>query len=323
MRILIVDDEPLFLDLMEHTLNNLGYTNVDRALSAYDALQAVEAAPRPYDCFLLDIQMPGMNGIALCATLRECPGYAQTPIVMVTAMTEKHFVDQAFQAGANDYVTKPIEAIEIKARLGMVEVLLGERLQSGALQTQLCDTEAAFGRQTRFDEAFVLPDVPWVLPISSLENYVLRLGNLRMITSVAIGIHVRNAPRLYAGSKGVDFIDLMSEVAIAIGEVLPKSPSFLSYAGEGDFCAVIPRLTPLDPRFASMMINDTLDKLTMRGFQKSDVPQVRVGRPQSNGILSFRDPSHVLVRAVSDARTFNPDGKAQKLRHRSYHDHDE
>lgn len=322
MKILIVDDEPLFLDLMEHTLHDLGYRDVDLASSAEHALQLVQGASRPYDCFLLDIQMPGMNGISLCSELRERPVYARTPVVMVTAMTEKHYIDQAFQAGASDYVTKPIDSIEIKARMGMVETLLSERVQTGALNLQLQETEVAFGRQTSFDEPFALPDVPWVLPLSSLENYVLRLGNLRMISNVAVGIHVRNAEGLYVRSKGVEFMDRMAEVAIAIGEVLPRSPSFLSYAGCGDFCAVIPRLTPLDPRFASMTINDTLDRLAARGLGKSDVPQVRIGRPQSNAILSFRDPSSVLIRAISDARTYRGEGKGHRNTYRSFTDHD-
>ncbi len=313
MKTLIVDDEPLFLDLMEHTLQALGYTDVFRATSAQGALDMVESAKVPFQCFLLDIQMPEMDGIELCAALRAKSGYKHTPILMVTAMTEKRFVDWAFQAGANDYVTKPIEALEIKARMGMVERLLLERTQSGQLQTQLKETEAAFGQQIDFDEPFVLPDVPWVLPFSSLENYVLRLGNMRMVASVAVGFHVINGPELYAGSSGVEFVDGMSEVAVSISEVLPLSPRFLSYAGSGDFCAVIPRLTAIDPRLMALRINDTLEQRATDIFGTGKRPRIRVGKPQSNGLISFKDPSSVLFRAIDDAR-HNVTTKKLKLR---------
>jgi len=318
MKILIVDDDPIFLDLIEQTLQSLGYTDLYRALSAYEALAAARTAVTPFDCFLLDIQMPKMNGIQLCAALREDDRYAYAPILMVTAMTEKHFVDEAFQSGASDYVTKPIETIEIKARMGMVEKLLSERLQTGTLQTQLFETEAAFGRHVAFDEPFILPEVPWVLPLSSLENYVLRLGNMRMFTSVAIGIHVKNARALFAATPDVEFIDQMSEIAVIISEMLPKAPSFLAYAGSGDFCAVIPRLTAIDPHFASMTINEKIAQVTKHRFSKQNRPQVRVGRPQSNGLFSFKDPSSVLDRAIYDARQLRTETKLSARRYQDY-----
>ncbi|MCL3883907.1 response regulator [Marivita sp. GX14005] len=305
MKILVVDDDPLFLDLMEQTLRALGYSDIYQASSAHEALRAANTAKTPFQCFLLDIQMPGMDGIELCEILRESPEYAYTPIVMVTAMTEKHFVDQAFRAGANDYVTKPIETVEIKARMGMVQKLLSERMISGTLQSQLHETEAAFGRQIAFDEAFGLPELSRTMPFASLENYVLRLGNMRMIANVAIGFHVENAADLYAASSGVEFVDGMSEIASVIGETLPGPANFLAYAGSGDFCAIIPRLAPFDPEEAAMTINDRLDQMTRYVFGTSQTPRVRVGRPQSNGLFSFKDPSAVLVGAIHDARSRN------------------
>ena len=303
MKILIVDDEPLFLELMQQTLLGLGYDDIVMADSARMALDQIRVSDRSFDCFLLDIQMPEMNGIGLCAEIRKYAEYAMTPIVMVTAMTEKQFIDRAFQAGASDYVTKPIDPIEIKARMSMVERLLIERSQVGWLNGQLRENELAFSRQLAFEEPFTLNDVPWVLPLSTLENYVLRLGNMRMFMNVAIGFHIKNGSKLYAHSKGLDFVDGISEVALAISEVLPLSPSFLSYAGGGDFCAVIPRLTRLDPRFLSMRINDSLAQMKHHAFGTSERPQLRVSRPQSNGLLSFKDPSSVLTRAIQDART--------------------
>lgn len=319
MKILIVDDEPLFLELMQVTLQELGYEDISLALSAKDAFANIDAAPNPFDCILLDIQMPEVNGIELCAGIRGLPDYSATPILMVTAMTEKHYINRAFQAGANDYVTKPIEPIEIKARMNMVKRLLSERNQAVWLHNQLHEAEAAFGMQIAFDEPCILPEVQWVLPMSSLENYVLRLGNMRMFSTVALGFHIENGPTIFSKSRGMEFVDCLSEVALAISEVLPRSPSFLSYAGSGDFCAVIPKLSQLDPSFLGMRINDSLSQLTHNSCGAFEVPQVRVGRPQSNGLLSFRDPASVLTRAIEDART--PTAQKKTFR-RSYEKHE-
>jgi CheY-like chemotaxis protein len=70
MRLLIVDDEPSILELLGVALKALGTYKVKTATSAKQALQMIEGKPREFDAFLLDIQMPEMNGIDLCAEIR-------------------------------------------------------------------------------------------------------------------------------------------------------------------------------------------------------------------------------------------------------------
>jgi CheY-like chemotaxis protein len=99
MRVLVVDDEPGILELLKTALGALGAYEVSIASSGMDALRIIDTAERPFDCLLLDIQMPKMNGITLCREVRQIPLYQDTPIIMLTAMSEKKYVDQAFTSG--------------------------------------------------------------------------------------------------------------------------------------------------------------------------------------------------------------------------------
>ena len=121
MKILAVDDDPLLLELLEATLAGAGYENVTLANSPREALEILQESLVPFKCILLDIQMPEMDGIELCSRIRRMQHYQTTPILMVTAMTERSFVERAFTAGANDYISKPFDPFELATRLRLAE----------------------------------------------------------------------------------------------------------------------------------------------------------------------------------------------------------
>ena len=116
MRILAVDDEPMIIQLLDGTLSSLGYTDMEYATSGEDAIAMIQGSQKPYDCFLLDIEMPGMNGIELCRTIRSARMYARTPILMVTAMQNKVYSEDAFASDSTDYITKPFSPQILQAR---------------------------------------------------------------------------------------------------------------------------------------------------------------------------------------------------------------
>ena len=104
MRILAVDDDNVFLEILEQVLVSYGYSDLTLVESGVLAAEAIQAAKEPFDCFLLDIQMPEIDGIQLCQWIRSHALYATTPILMITAMAEREYVESAFSAGATDYV---------------------------------------------------------------------------------------------------------------------------------------------------------------------------------------------------------------------------
>lgn len=110
-KILVVDDDPAISEMLSIVLKAEGFDTVVVTDGA-DAVGVVEAE-QP-DLILLDLMLPGMNGIDICRTIRET---SQVPIVMLTAKTDTVDVVLGLESGADDYVNKPFKAKELVARI--------------------------------------------------------------------------------------------------------------------------------------------------------------------------------------------------------------
>jgi DNA-binding response OmpR family regulator/DNA-binding CsgD family transcriptional regulator len=115
-RVLIVDDVPDNLSVLHDALDEAGYT----VLVATDGASALQRAAQTLpDIVLLDAVMPGMDGFEVARRLKADPDTAPIPIIFMTGLTETEHVVAAFQAGGVDYVTKPIRAQEVLARMAV------------------------------------------------------------------------------------------------------------------------------------------------------------------------------------------------------------
>ncbi len=304
MKILAVDDELLVLRLLRATLPGLGYQDTDFARSGEQALQLLGRAGSPYSCILLDIQMPGMDGIELCQHIRGMPEYRKTPIIMLTAMAEKKFIDESFAAGATDYMNKPIEATELGARLRVAGMISSEQQRSALLAT----ARNAGGNDTDQVDAFDLSDairindVPRVVDAWALENYLLQLDRRGLFGIGMIGFQLRNAARLHASHSPGEFYSILAESAEAISENTRIANSLISYTGNGCFVAVVPRIRLFNRR-------DLADSIAMTLYQYRladqlapvyDI-QIDVG-PQINGSLFKKRNTTLIDQAIYAVR---------------------
>ncbi len=112
--ILIVDDEPNNFDVIEALLDNEDY-DLNYASSGYKALERLEIF-HP-DVILLDVMMPELNGIDVCKKIKSNPQWKAIPIIMVTALTSKEDMAQCLDAGASDFLSKPVNGLELRARI--------------------------------------------------------------------------------------------------------------------------------------------------------------------------------------------------------------
>lgn len=111
MKILVVDDEKLLVKGMRFNLENEGY----EVETAYDGKTAVELArDGNFDLIILDVMMPEMDGLETCMHIRE---FSDVPVIMLTAKSEDTDKLLGFEYGADDYVTKPFNILELKARV--------------------------------------------------------------------------------------------------------------------------------------------------------------------------------------------------------------
>ena len=123
-RIIVVDDEPDICDILRFNLNAEGYeTDV-----AYSAEEAQKCELGKYDLVLLDIMMPGASGYDFADMLRKSEDAAGVPVIFISAKDAEEDLLKGFEAGADDYVTKPFSVREVLAR---VKAVLG-RTGSGA-----------------------------------------------------------------------------------------------------------------------------------------------------------------------------------------------
>lgn len=112
--ILVVDDMPFNLEVMEGLLFREGY-QVITASNAGEALRIIES--RPVDLAILDVMMPGMNGFDLCRRLKAFAGKRFFPVVLVTALNELDDKITGLEAGADDFLTKPFHTVELTAKI--------------------------------------------------------------------------------------------------------------------------------------------------------------------------------------------------------------
>ena len=111
MKILVVDDEELLVKGIRFNLQNDGY----EVIVGYNGLEAVEKAKTEQpDLIILDIMMPQMDGLTACAKIRE---FSDIPIILLTAKAEDMDKLLGFEQGADDYLTKPFNILELKARI--------------------------------------------------------------------------------------------------------------------------------------------------------------------------------------------------------------
>ncbi len=111
MKILVVDDERLLVKGIKFNLENEGYT-VD---ACYDGEEAVNLARTgEYDLIILDLMMPKKDGLQACQEIRS---FSTVPIIMLTARSERADLLVGFESGADDYLTKPFDILELKARV--------------------------------------------------------------------------------------------------------------------------------------------------------------------------------------------------------------
>ncbi|MEP7297282.1 MAG: response regulator transcription factor [Burkholderiales bacterium] len=160
--VLIVDDVPDNLSVLHDALDESGYI-VLVATNGESALQrAAQALP---DIVLLDAVMPGMDGFEVARRLKAHPQTAHIPIIFMTGLTETEHVVAAFGAGGVDYVTKPIRAQEVLARMAVHMRSARQAIQA----TQARNALDAFGHATmaiHVDEAGGPARAVWQTPLA-------------------------------------------------------------------------------------------------------------------------------------------------------------
>lgn len=146
-RILIVDDEPILLKGLKFSLGQEGYT-VDTAIEGEEGLNKVREGK--YDLVILDVMLPKMNGIEVCRLIRED---SNIPVIMLTAKGDDESKILGLEVGADDYISKPFNILELKAR---IRAILRRVKPKNMTSSSIIDFDHfsvnTFGRKVMFDD---------------------------------------------------------------------------------------------------------------------------------------------------------------------------
>jgi putative two-component system response regulator len=140
-RILVVDDEAMNRELLDMMLVGWGY-DVETAADGYEALAKLSLG---IDLVLCDLMMPGMDGFEVVQKIREDPEYSDIPVCMVTSLAGKEQRLRAVKAGANDFIGKPVDQLEVEVR---VKALLEKKEAQDAVKSYQADLELTVEKRT-------------------------------------------------------------------------------------------------------------------------------------------------------------------------------
>ena len=243
MKILAVDDDPVALEILSVTLTRANYLDLTLAASGAEALKILQNTEVPFDCCLLDILMPGIDGIELCAKIREMPEYKHAPIVMITALTDQNSIDQAYCAGATDFVSKPFNGLDLGARIRAAEILSNRVREYAQVVEQMKQTQARFHNSMAESDALL-----------RLENAVLRASE-KGFSNYVIALEI----------TGVDYdaahSELSKDMCKLITEVVGSAVTKIAYDGESRFLLTTARPTKLTQNLEKTLLSRALEML--------------------------------------------------------------
>lgn len=308
MKILAVDDDLDFLAVFAAVLRSFGYSDVETAGSGVEALAKIRQDPIPYDCLILDIQMPGMDGIDLCGRIRAMAPYRNTPIVMNTIVNDRSHIIRAFAAGATDYLTKPIDELEIRTRLSVIETLVWERRRA---LPPAKSAAAPAAPTVGFMDSIPMKRVDCAIDLFAMGNYLKTLGMFRALSISVLTVRVSNARRIHELEGGSVFTEVMIDVAMCLSDCLKPRSGLVAYAGGGIFVCL---LSSADLQASDNLCTELTQYLSefeaVYGDLDIIMPEVSVSSVIRCRATNLRSPTKIIDEAIATARL--PDSDAAR-----------
>jgi phosphoserine phosphatase RsbU/P len=167
MKILVAEDDVVTRKMLVVTLERLGWEVIqaEDGNAAWQLFETLKGKDAP-ELAVLDWMMPGVEGIEICRRLRTTPGFELVYVILVTSRGGKEDLSYGLAAGANDYITKPFDPVELQARVRVGERMV--RLQR-SLAARVTEVEAALAHVQRLQG--LLPICSYCKKIRNEANY--------------------------------------------------------------------------------------------------------------------------------------------------------
>lgn len=234
-KIISIDDSDIAQEIIKVSLAEFGFEDIQSFLDPKEALDAISSGSATADLILLDIMMPGIDGIELCARIRGLENWSDIPIIMLTSRKDTDSLSQAFLAGANDYVTKPFDRIELQARIRSCLRLKGELDRRRASDRRA--SSATNNPMTIARANAPIPGLSIVSQRSSLQNALQALsqGELDRVGVVCFCIDQLNGPEDIQDDQKIAMI---KAVGHQLGQVLMPAGDLFGHWDDDIFCLI-------------------------------------------------------------------------------------
>lgn len=263
-KILVVDDNKLNLLLISQILEDEDYqvVTLENGKDIFDKCKTIKP-----DAILLDIMMPEIDGFEVCKLLKEYPETTDIPIIMVTAKTDGEDLREAFQLGAFDYIKKPIDELEVIARLNSA-------LKFSDQQKQLATMAMKDGLTDLYNHKLIKELFE--------REYSKAVREDHSIAFLMIDIdHFKNVNDTYGHTAG-------DKVIREVAEILHKNARLSDivgrYGGE-EFCMILPGVSDDSVQTICERIRETVEKHTFEVSDDSIHITISIG-------VCYKSPAH-------------------------------
>jgi phosphoserine phosphatase RsbU/P len=303
MKILMVDDSEDARDLTEGALRSAGYNDVIAAASAWEAIKFLDlgrtATEEPsVDIVLLDIVMPEMDGIEACARIRNDARYADIPIIMVTSLDDMDSLSNAFVAGATDYVTKPVNRIELVARVRSALKLKAELERRQSRERELLSFLSTWGDR----RAMLWIDEATGLFVGEVaEAYLTSASKFKSTETVSILAMALDRFDAFRSAYGEDAShSILAEVAHAVRGVAATIGIVAASYRNGLIVLVAPEVDGESACQLGETLRDTVARLKLRNPESivADHLTASVSTVTGTGAAGL-SRAHLLTQAIS------------------------
>lgn len=288
MKIMAVDDDVISLRLLQECLAEGGYDFTTLMSSPTNVVKTLSDTAIPYDCILLDIEMPVMNGITLCGEIRKLPRYRNAPILMITKRTDHVSIRKAFSNGATDYITKPFEFLEVLTRIRVAERLVQERRAA-------LDSYSAFDSDQPAHPASPAARMPAqfpgilsqdnvivsdrFLPLSTFQNYLEQMVRDPDSEIELTAIKIGQIDVIFANTTAAQFISFLDNVAETTAAEFGEE-GFITHIGKGVLLCARQKGEAHDPAtMESNLAKGINHQLLLSEFFAHKPPEMIVGAP--------------------------------------------
>lgn len=292
MKIIAVDDDWVSLNLLSDCLQRERHHDVTLKSSTLDALETLRKEEIPFDCILLDIEMPEMSGIDLCREIRCLGAYPSAPILMITRHRDQASISQAFANGATDYIKKPFDAFEVLTRINIAERLVQER--QAAIDSYIavrsvfgCKPPVFSSKHENNIGAFFASEAMQIrleglLPLSVFQNYLEQVSETEVCDAHLFAVRIRDINRIFTSTDAAGFLKFLEAFTCALESEFGAEDTFLSHAGNGTILCAIRSEGGFAPEDAQLSIYKRLKDYYPRRWDFDLAPDdIISGRPIS------------------------------------------